>query len=312
MAFPETPLPATRPEMGFKVSGHANYRPWRPIPVNLTFLPGWWILGPVQVLKKAEQGFAHNAPSRGAGMDIHFALFCGFAFLSYFSAAFAGFGGVIIALTLGAHLYPIEWMLPVLLPLTALANLYLLICHHRYIDTEVLLKRILPFMGTGLAIGFSLFTRLQGELLRTLFGFMVIGIAVRELIHLIRADHRNASPLPGWVSSGFVFAAGVVHGIYASGGPLLVYAANRMQLEKSVFRSTLSIVWLIMNICLTSSYAVTGRIDAASLAHSVSLLPSLVLGVALGDFMHQRIPERTFKVAVFLLLTLSGVFITIK
>lgn len=245
-------------------------------------------------------------------MDLHFALFCCFAYLSYFSAAFAGFGGVIIVLTLGAHFYPIKWMLPVLLPLTLLANLYIFIRHHRHIDTQLLVKRILPFMGTGLVIGFSLFSVLHGSVLRALFGITVVLVAVRELAHLVWTPGREIAPPARWVVSGYVLMAGVVHGIYASGGPLLVYAANRMEMEKTVFRSTLSIVWLIMNIFLAGSYAVAGRIDMASLHTSAYLLPSVILGVITGEAMHRRIPERSFKIAVFLLLILSGVFIALK
>jgi len=242
-------------------------------------------------------------------MDMSFVLLCGFAFLSYFSAVFAGFGGVIIVLTLGAHLYPIKWMLPVLLPLTLIANLYIFIRHHRYIDTRVLLKHILPFMGTGLAIGFALFNLLHGELLRTLFGILVTLLSIRELISLVAGGHQNGAVLPGWISTVYIFVAGVIHGIYASGGPLVVYAVNKMQLQKSVFRSTLSAVWLTMNILLTASYAVAGKINLESLKYSAYLLPSLILGVLLGDFFHQRIPERSFKIAAFVLLMLSGILI---
>jgi hypothetical protein len=245
-------------------------------------------------------------------MDPVFALFGIFAFLSYFSATLSGFGGVIIALTLGAHLYPIQWMLPVLLPLTFLANLYIFIRHRRYIDKPVLFTKILPFMAAGLAAGFSLFTLLRGDLLRTLFGLMVILVSVREMVQLLGGKGQDQAPLPAWMSNTTVFAAGVIHGIYASGGPLLVYAANRLNLPKSVFRSTLSVVWLIMNIFLTGAYAASGRIDVHTLAASAYLLPSLAAGVVAGELLHRRIPERSFKVVVFSLLILSGVVITVR
>ncbi len=245
-------------------------------------------------------------------MEMSFVLFSFFAFLSYFSAALAGFGGVIIVLTLGAHLYPIKWMLPVLLPLTLIANLYIFIRHHKYINAPVLLRRILPFMGTGLMIGLALFNMLHGELLRTLFGLMVILVAMRELINLTHISHQDEVLLPVWISTCYLFVAGMVHGIYASGGPLLVYVANKMQLQKSEFRSTLSIVWLIMNIFLTGSYAVAGKIDLESLKYSAYLLPPLILGVLLGEFLHQHIPERGFKIVVFILLIVFGVFIMLK
>ena len=243
---------------------------------------------------------------------MNFALLCVFAFLSYFSATLAGFGGVIIVLTLGAHLYPIKWLLPVLLPLTVVANLYLFLRHRKHIDIPVLTRRILPLMGTGLAIGFALFNLLHGELLRTLFGALVVVVAARELIRLMSPGRRAETPVPGWVSTGSVFMAGMVHGIYASGGPLLVYAANKMKLSKSAFRSTLSAVWLIMNVFLSGAYAVAGAIDAASLRTSFYLLPPLILGVLLGEALHRHISERKFQIIVFLLLLLSGVFIALK
>jgi uncharacterized membrane protein YfcA len=129
------------------------------------------------------------------------------------------------------------------------------------------------------------------------------------LISLVAGGHQNGAVLPGWISTVYIFVAGVIHGIYASGGPLVVYAVNKMQLQKSVFRSTLSAVWLTMNILLTASYAVAGKINLDSLKYSAYLLPSLILGVLLGDFFHQRIPERSFKIAAFVLLMLSGILI---
>lgn len=245
-------------------------------------------------------------------MDTSFILFSCFAFLSYFSAAFAGFGGVIIVLTLGAHLYPIKWMLPILLPLTLIANAYIFVRHHKYIDTGVLFKRILPFMGTGLVIGFTLFNLLHGELLRKGFGVLVILVAIRELINLISGKQEKDLRLPRWLSTAYIFAAGLIHGVYASGGPVLVYTVNKMQLEKSVFRSTLSMVWLSMNIFLTASYAIAGKVNLESLKVSAYLLPSLIIGVLAGEILHQRIPERFFKMAVFVLLMLSGIFISLK
>jgi uncharacterized membrane protein YfcA len=243
---------------------------------------------------------------------MNFVLFSVFTFLSHFSAAFAGFGGVIIVLTLSSLLYPIKWMLPVLLPLTLIANLYIFIRHHKYIDTSVFLKNILPFMGTGLVIGFLLFNLLHGELMRIVFGLIVFLVSAWELFILMSDRRQNGTLLPGWISIICVFSAGVIHGIYASGGPLLVYAVNKMQLQKSVFRSTLSTVWLTMNLFLTAFYLISGKISMVSLKYSAYLLPSLIMGVLLGEYFHQLIPERSFKIATFMILMLSGIFITLK
>ena len=198
------------------------------------------------------------------------------------------------------------------LPLTLLVNLYIFIRHRRHIDGSVLLGRILPFMGTGLVIGFGLFNWLGGEVLRKAFGILVVLVSIRELVNLMGHRRGNGTPLPGWLFTGYVFTAGLIQGVYASGGPFLVYAVNKMGLPKSVFRSTLSTVWLTMNIFLTTFYVIAGQLDLASLKFSANLLPSLVAGVWLGEYLHERVSERRFKIAAFGLLMLSGIFIMLK
>jgi hypothetical protein len=51
--------------------------------------------------------------------------------------------------------------------------------------------------------------------------------------------------------------AGLVHGMYTTGGPLLVYALGREGLSKHVFRSTVTAVWLVFNVGLRSRSTTT-------------------------------------------------------
>ncbi|MCP4751563.1 MAG: sulfite exporter TauE/SafE family protein [Proteobacteria bacterium] len=245
-------------------------------------------------------------------MDPNFIPLIIFSFLSYLSLAFAGFGSVIIPITLGAHLYPIKWMLPILVPLTLISNFYILLRHHQHIDKAVLFKKISPLMGVGLVIGILIFNFFQGEKLKIAFGILVVLLSVRELVKLYMRGGGDNLPLSGLKSTGYIVSAGIVHGIYASGGPLLVYVVNKLNLPKSVFRSTLSAVWLAMNLVLTASYLATGKMSIASCKLSLLLLPSMVLGLFLGEILHRRIDERWFKVCVFLLLLGSGFSIVLR
>lgn len=228
-----------------------------------------------------------------------------FSMFSYFATAFAGFGGVIIALTLGAHFYPIPWMLPILVPLTLVSNSYILIRYRRYIQATLFVKKILPLMSIGLLIGVLLFDLLQGELLKIGFGLLVVLLAFRELIHLQRSEQRRPS-VSVWGSRSYIFVAGIIQGLYACGGPLLVYVVNRLGMPKMVFRSTLSLVWFCMNTVLTIIYFYSGKADLGTLKYSLLLVPALVLGLGCGDFLHGMIAERPFKTVVFLLLILAG------
>ena len=67
--------------------------------------------------------------------------------ISYSIQAMSGFGSTILALTLGVHLYPIEVLLPVLVPLDLLVNLY--IDEYRF---KIFVFAVLVFAGLSIII----------------------------------------------------------------------------------------------------------------------------------------------------------------
>jgi len=225
--------------------------------------------------------------------------------ISYTTQAMSGFGSTILALTLGINLYPIEVLLPVLVPLDLLVNLYLVACHHRHLNRPLLFSSILPAMGIGLLAGIFVFQFIHGVLLKKIFGILVILLSVRELYRLFRKD-RNQKVLSPKGSIACMTLAGLMHGIYASGGPLLIYALSRQNIPKSVFRSTLAAVWLILSIILTASYFITGTFSWESLRAIATLIPVILCGLVLGEWLHRGIAEYPFKIFVFVVLLVAG------
>lgn len=241
-------------------------------------------------------------------MDINLLPIIVFSFLSYLSLSFAGFGGILIPIALGATFYSIEWMLSILMPLTLVSNLYIIIRHYRQVDFRLFLRRIMPIMGVGLFIGIFLFQTLHGEMQERILGGLVIVLSLRELI-LLREAGRNKQPVSRTTSFFYMLSAGVIQGMYGSGGPLLVYVVNKLGLGKSAFRSTLSVVWLVMNTVLTASYILKGSVTLETVQASALLLPSLILGIMAGEFLHRRISDRIFRIVIYLLLLFSGFLI---
>ena len=106
--------------------------------------------------------------------------------ISYTTQAMSGFGSTILALTLGVHLYPVAQLLPVLVPLDMVVNLYLVIRHHRIINRPLLFRSILPVMGIGVLAGIIAFQLVEGVLLKRTFGVLVVLLSMRELYRLLR------------------------------------------------------------------------------------------------------------------------------
>ena len=229
------------------------------------------------------------------------------ALLAYTGEALTGFGATLVAVTLGAHFYPIDHLVPVAVSLNVFVTGYIAVRHRSHIARDLLLRRVLPFMGLGLLSGLALYPLLRGVALKQLLGVMVVAVSVRELYLLLTRTPRagkTLSVLGAWV---WQFLAGVMHAFYATGGPLLVYSVSRLQLSKSAFRATLCTVWFTLNAFLIVAFSVNGRINPASLEVTAFLLPVLPIGILLGEWLHGRIQERHFRVFIYALLLASGV-----
>lgn len=240
-------------------------------------------------------------------MDEKVIILMGIVLLSFTSQALSGFGSIIIAVTLGAHLYPIKELLPVLVPLDVLINGYLVARYRSSIDTGFLLKKVFPPVGAGFAVGVVAFSLLESAVLKGIFGVFVVAISTRELLLIVRtAEQRPISPAG---RAGYLALGGLIQGVFASGGPPVVYAVGRSIHDKTVFRSTLAALWFTVNTVLVAAYAMTGRLTPETLEYSTLLLPTVLLGIVIGELLHRHINERHFRVVIFLVLIVAGLSI---
>lgn len=231
-----------------------------------------------------------------------------FILLAYTIEAITGFGSIVIALALGALLLPIAELLPVLVPLNICMSGYLAWRHRHCIQWALLLRLILPLMLVGTLAGHALRPALDDTLLRQGFGLLVLGFAARESWRLwYGASLRVHPPL---LSRALTLCAGVTHGLFASGGPLLVYAMAGTRLGKSELRATLLCVWFSLNSALTVLYLLDGSL-LPSLPRVISYLPLLLVGVLLGEYLHRKLNEQHFRQMVYALLAVTGALLLI-
>jgi hypothetical protein len=138
---------------------------------------------------------------------------------------------------------------------------------------------------------------------------LVLWFASRELWRMARS--HIATPHPSWLSRSLTLGAGLTHGLFASGGPLLVYALAGTTLDKSRMRATLLSVWFSLNASLTLLFMFDGTL-LPSLHKVAWYLPVLVLGVWAGEFLHNRLDEQRFRQLVYVLLVITGALLMFK
>ena len=226
--------------------------------------------------------------------------------LSYLVQTVSGFGAMIVAITAGAFFVPIETLVAIAVPLSLVQNTWIAVRHHDGIQRRLLFVTILPVMGVGMGVGFFVAERLAGDALRMAFGTLVLVLAIRELVLSFGRSADKPKPLGRVATSVTVFSAGILHGIYATGGPLLVYAVGRLELGKHAFRSTLTSVWLLLNLVLSGMMIANGRITAETGMASAMLIPAIPIGLLLGEWVHHRVNEEVFRRLLFSLLAIAA------
>lgn len=233
----------------------------------------------------------------------------GIVALAFLTEAVVGFGSTVMVVSLGAQLLPLEVLLPTYVPVNMLLSAWLVLRHRAHVDTRLLWGRIVPFMVAGMGLAFLVPAGFAPALLLGGFGLLVMALAAPELLTLARpaaAETPPRAPLSLPASALVLGAGGVIHGLFGSGGPLVVYFSGRQQLDKAAFRATLSALWLLLNSLLVGVFAYRGQLDAASLQRSATLLVPLLLGAAVGERLHHRVNVRVFRGLVFGLLFLAG------
>ena len=221
--------------------------------------------------------------------------------------ATTGFGATILAVTIGSHHFSIDELVVTLVPLNILLSIWIVTRHRRQVDLRRLFTRLVPATLVGVALGVTVFLTAPPEALKRGYGVFVFLFASFELVRILRS-RGDAQPRPLSKPAAFIWllGGGLAQGIFASGGPLVVYYASREIPDKGPFRATLSGLWLVLNIVLLASHAAAGRTTVTTLTHSALLIPSLAVGILLGELLHHRIPNRAFRIMVFALLILAG------
>jgi uncharacterized membrane protein YfcA len=226
-------------------------------------------------------------------------------FIAFTIEAMTGFGSIVIALSIGALVMDIPVLVQWLVPLNILMTAPLVWRLRRHIAISFLFTQILPFMAIGTIVGVLLTGQLPELYSKGLFALLICWFAVRSLTQMQASNHGSL------IRRVLIFCAGITHGLFASGGPLLVYACAKSGLDKTQFRATLLSVWLSLNGALTMWFIFSGSLQQ-QLQPIMMLLPVIFFGAVLGNFLHHKVSQIQFTRVVFSVLLLVGALLLVK
>lgn len=171
--------------------------------------------------------------------------------------------------------------------------------NRRYLNRRAL-AHILLYMFAGMAAGVWLYDRVDAAWLIPFYGALLIAVALKNLcIH-------TEKQLPRAVLTVILLAAGVIHGLFVSGGALLVVYLAAVFRDKHAFRANAAAVWTVLNPFLMASDWAHGIYTGDFFFLAAFAAIPLIAAVWLGNRIHERIPQSLFRRLTYVLILLSG------
>ncbi len=157
-------------------------------------------------------------------------------------------------------------------------------------------------------VGYLLYAKLRTTewILRLIMGTFITIISAREIWRrIVRKD--NSDP-PRWLIYSSLGVGAIVQGMLSIGGALInVYALTRIK-DKSEFRATMVVVWLVTNIIsLMFRVFVLHAYTPAMWTAVLYSLPLIGAAYYLGNKLHNRIPNERFANVVYCIQLTSGI-----
>lgn len=221
-------------------------------------------------------------------------------FLSNTVQTITGFAGTLLAMPFSIRVIGVQDAKTVLNVFTMLACGIVAYQNRSRINFRILAKMIAGMLG-GMVVGVWLFEYLPTEILLTIYAWLIIGIALKKMFW------RKETSLPKWMTILILPAAGIIHGMFLSGGALLVVYAVSVMEDKDEFRATIAPVWVVLNAVLVFVHAGQKCYTPSVFRMILCSIVTLVLSYLLGNYLYKKISRIWFMRITYVLLLISGV-----
>lgn len=230
------------------------------------------------------------------------ALFLLIFFLSNTIMTVTGFAGTMLAMPASILLLGVEDARFILNVTAILSCVFIAVQQWKYANKKEL-KKILLIMLAGMLVGTVLYRIIPMSFLLPAYGVIIVLTALKRLLL------PQTTSLPQWVCLLVLVAAGIIHGMFVSGGALLVLYATLMLQDKSEFRATIAATWAVLD----PTFFVLNFDPALWNTQNIILIGlciiPLILSVYIGNWLHNKINEVYFMKLTYVLLIASGLSI---
>jgi uncharacterized membrane protein YfcA len=225
--------------------------------------------------------------------------------VAYWVRGMAGFGSGLIAGPLLTLAWPVTVVVPLVVALDYLGSASQGIGNVDQVAWREQLV-LIPFMVVGVGAGLWVLRVMSTATLAKVLGVFVILYAIYQMLPLpeLRGS-RVAATYCG-------FLGGLVGTLFGTGGPFYVIYLNLRGLERTAFRATFAMNFLIDGGVRLAAFATAGLYGRQALGYLLAAVPIAGAGLYVGGRIQTGLSQRAFQLVIRVLLLVSGMALLLK
>jgi hypothetical protein len=227
--------------------------------------------------------------------------------VAYTVFGLSGFGSTVISVPILAHFLPVSYLVPTMALLDLVSALAVGTSGREHLSKEEL-KRLIPWMFVGFAIGATVLVGVPDRYLRAALGLFACTVGIYSILNptLGRTISKLWS-IPAGISGGAIAT------VFGAGGPIYAtYLSGRLR-DKSQVRSTISTLISISAFSRAVVYAVSGLLLHATIfAGGALLAPFVWVGLTIGHRIHLGLSQEQMRRTVGCIVLLTGASLLVR
>ena len=214
-----------------------------------------------------------------------------------------------ISIAIFANLMPTRESTAAILLLLLVGDVVAVWHYHRDADVG-LLKRLIPAVIPGLALGALFLAVVDDTVLRRSIGVLLLVLAALQLALQWRGT-MDAPPIGHSRTAGVVtgLAAGFATMTANAAGPVMTLYLVARGVEKRRFLGTSAVFFFGVNLCKVPFSAGLGLFHSTTVARTALLAPLVVVGAFAGLHYARRLSQARFDQAVLAATALSAIIL---
>ena len=250
-------------------------------------------------------------------MDFKDILFLLIVFVSNVIQSITGFAGTVLAMPFSIMLVGYNTAKPILNVIGIVISLGVIGLNYKSLNKKEFIK-IISIMLVGMVGGYFITKQfnVSPKILYHLLGVIVLSFMLIGVFNTFSEKYRKKKAETNKKTSFWAYlilvVAGVVHGMFVCGGPLLVVYASEKMKGRDEFRVTVSAVWAVLNTIILFSDLRSGYFNPKVLLLLGISIVILFGALFVGNMIFRHINKKWFMIITYVLMGISGISLLIK